>query len=633
MDRYNIERAAIYYRYSSAKDAQVENSQQRQEDQVKNFCIKNEWLIQWSGGDDSVSGDKDKPQLMELKRAVEEKQILIDVIVVSMWARLTRKEILDFHEDVQWIRNAGIKVAIQQENRIFDLSDENHSIELGVKVNEANRFLKTLSSNVRSGMEAKFRRGTLGYGRPPFGFDRDTNGKWIPNADMPLVKEIFDTFLSSSVIACVPIMRKAKRYQESGKAPSSTAVKTVLRNTIYIGMRTFAVAGTGRHGTIRGNKTSGSRNVNRLKESALEPLDVRHEIAPVIDDDVFEKAQKILDENKKRRPKRITSKYKYSGFVRCSCGCKLIADKRKKHVNYVCPKSKNLKAGCDVDIVGRKCLRENEITAIVRELSNVILRDMDFHLAVLDNMVNSINRKMTAKSIGGVEKMRRIEQMQKRKSQMWETMERIDDADYDAAQQAIENLSNRIKAEKESLNKEDIEIDELLNLQFEETQWDVTGNYLNRMIELAKTIADKEKAQAKKGDEVFIDENGEDDVMPEESWNNLVRYIEVDKAHQKDIRAIINDLMHGNEHSPLLSLIDEITVNWKKVDGRCRPYKVACRWKVNATTSSIDIGKEDKMGFGRRLQAALNGGAKASMDVLVVLYPTRGRAIARLERA
>ena len=54
-------------------------------------------------------------------------------------------------------------------------------------------------------------------------------------------------------------------------------------------MRTFAVAGTGRHGTIRGNKTSGSRNVNRLKESALEPLDVRHEIAPVIDDDVFEK--------------------------------------------------------------------------------------------------------------------------------------------------------------------------------------------------------------------------------------------------------------------------------------------------------------------------------------------------------
>ena len=91
--------------------------------------------------------------------------------------------------------------------------------------------------------------------------------------------------------------------------------------------------------------------------------------------------------------------------------------------------------------------------------------------------------------------------------------------------------------------------------------------------------------------------------------------------------------MHGNEHSPLLSLIDEITVNWKKADGRCRPYKVACRWKVNATTSSIDIGKEDKMGFGRRLQAALNGGANASMDVLVVLYPTRGRAIARLERA
>ena len=624
MVKYNIERAAIYYRYSSAKDAQVKNSQQRQEDNVKRYCIEKEWLIQWRGGDDSVSGDKEKPMLMELRKAVEEKQILIDVIVVSTWARLTRKELIGFQEDVSWIKDAGIKIALQQENRIFDLNDPNHSLELGYKVNEANRYLHTLSSNVRDGMEAKFRRGTLGYGRPPFGFDKNDDGMWVPNDDLPLVKQIFDTFLASSVIACVPIMRQAERYQVSGKAPSSSAVKTVLRNTIYIGMRTFGVAGTGRHGTIKGTATSGSRNVNRLAESALTPLDVRHEIAPVIDDDVFEKAQKILDNNKKRRPKRETAKYKYSGFVRCSCGCKLVADKRKTHITYVCPKSKNLKAGCDVDVVGRKTLLEKEITSIVRELSNVILRDTDFHKTVLNNMVKMINRKMTAKGVGGIERLRRIEQMEKRKAKMWETMSTIGDDEYDAAQVALERLGNAIKAEKEGLSKEDVELDELFHIKFEATEWDVTGKYLNSMLSLAKKIAESEKEE--RGSTVMDD--GE--VVSESDMKSIVRMVELSRKHTKEIKPIIKALFASNKHAPLLSLIDEITVSWKKKDGRCRPFKVSCKWKVNRDSSTINIDKDDEFGFAQRLRQSLFGGSNDSMDVHVVFYPTLGKAFARL---
>ena len=96
-------RAAIYYRYSSAKDAQIENSQKRQEDRLKEYCQRKEWLVEWRGGDDSVSGDKDKPVLNGLRKAVEDKEVLIDVLVVASWDRLTRRGLLSFGEDVKWL--------------------------------------------------------------------------------------------------------------------------------------------------------------------------------------------------------------------------------------------------------------------------------------------------------------------------------------------------------------------------------------------------------------------------------------------------------------------------------------------------------------------------------------------------
>ena len=622
-----IERAAIYYRYSSMKDAQVENSQQRQEDDVKRYCIKKEWTIEWRGGDDAVSGDKHKPQLMELKRAVEEKQIAIDVVVVATWARLTRKEIIGFQEDVAWIKNAGIRVAIQQEDRVFDLDHDMQ--ELTYKIAEAANYLKRLSSNVRSGQETKFRRGELGYGRPPFGFDKGIDGKWIPNEDLTLVKQMFETFVSTSVIACVPIMRKAKRYQESGKAPSATAVKTVLRNTIYIGYRTFGVDGTGRHGTVRGEVTSGSRNVNRMEESALAPVDVRHEITPTVDDELFFKAQKILDENKKRRPRRETAKYKYSGFVRCSCGVKFVADKRKNHIHYVCPRSKNLKAGCDIDVAGRKTLLEGEITSMVKELSNVILRDTDFHQAVLSNIVDSVNRKMIARGVNGVDKLRNIQRLEERKAKIWKSMIDLSDEDFEAAQHTVKSINERIELERESLSQEEVELEELLGMEFEETEWDVTGKYLNSMITLAKEIAEDEKASNKLGDLVMPD----GDVLPVGLINKVNRVRKLSRRVKGQVKKIIKGLMNGKDQTPLTSLIDEITVSFRKIDGRCRPYKVGCTWKVNAAKSTINLDKQDEFGFSQRLKTALYGGTNSTTVVRIVFYPTWKKAFAWIERA
>lgn len=613
MKSSDIENVALYYRYSSEKDAQVENSEKRQKEMLKGFCINKKWIVEWSGGDKATSGDKDKPALMELRKLIEDKQILVDAIVVSSWDRITRRHILNFHEDVKWIADAGILLVLQQENRIFDLNNPEDQITLGIKVYEASRYLKSLSNNVRSGMEVKFRNRTLGYGRPPFGYDK-VDGKLVPNEDLPLVQEIFETFSTNSVVACVPVMRKARRYQETGKAPSTTAVKTVLRNTIYIGYRTFGVAGTGRHGTIRGEVTSGSRNVNRIEESALPLWDVRDEVPPVIDEEIFNEVQKRLDSNKKARPKRKTAKYRYSGLVRCSCGCKLVADKRKKHINYVCPKSKNLKAGCDVDVVGRKTMRGEEIESIVDTMSKTILRDNTFHLNVLEGMVDYVLGRMVSEETGNREAAREIVRLEARKERMWEMVKTCGDEQFEAAQNAIQELTNEIEVLRNSLSVNTVGISDLLDNKFEECEWDITGTYLNKMMVLAKECAETKNPKTSK---------------PIGKAGQAQRY---GRKVMTAVNKIVTEVIKGREFTPLLSLMDELQVSWKKVDDRCRPHRIICRWRVNEVESKLEVDETayTKVNTGRR--KAIIGGVIGTLVVQIVLYPTRNKIFARLVR-
>ena len=122
-----------------------------------------------------------------------------------------------------------------------------------------------------------------------------------------MVKEIFETALSEGIVSAVNVMAGSKRYKNKQK-PTTTAVRHVLRNSIYIGIRTFGVAGTGRHGTIRDEVTRGTRNVDTRDNSALEPQDVSDLVPPVIDDSLFNRVQDMIEDNKRRQPTRSNTK-------------------------------------------------------------------------------------------------------------------------------------------------------------------------------------------------------------------------------------------------------------------------------------------------------------------------------------
>ena len=68
-------RVAIYYRFSSDKAAQVENSAARQKSELTAEALRLGWDIVWVDGDDQTSGDATKPKLEELKQKVLEKEV------------------------------------------------------------------------------------------------------------------------------------------------------------------------------------------------------------------------------------------------------------------------------------------------------------------------------------------------------------------------------------------------------------------------------------------------------------------------------------------------------------------------------------------------------------------------------
>ena len=281
-----------------------------------------------------------------------------------------------------------MKLAIKDKgSNLISLNDNQQLLLFQMEVFTANQYLKDLSAKVISGQTRRFKDKKLGFGRVPFGFNKqeskgDLGSTIVPNEDIVLVPKIYEHALKNNVQSAIEILRNSETYRKRSAEPTSAIVKTILRNPIYIGKRTFRVAGVGKHGTIRDNKTNTTYNKNRLKDAAL-VVDISDIVAPVIEEELFFKVQNILDENssqwkKGKRKNNQKKKYKYAGLLRCGhCGAKFVAEKKSKHVNYVCPQSKSKMLRCSG---GRKTVREEEVKQFIDKWVKDTWNDTGFHI-------------------------------------------------------------------------------------------------------------------------------------------------------------------------------------------------------------------------------------------------------------
>ena len=449
---------AIYFRYSSSQAAQVQNSEKRQRVELIEKALANDWNIVWNNGDKETSGDKTKPKLEELKKEVKSGKIKMDILLVSSFDRLTRKDSLEYSEDVSWIRDANAKLCILDNgNELIDLNDNQRLLLLQMKVFAGNQFLKDLASKTASGQTARFKRGELGFSNVPFGFDREGDSVKA-NGDMKIVKKVFEVFCKTEIIAdCIPEIMKSEKYKDNTKGANVAAVKRILRHPLYIGKRVWGVESPGDHFQVKGLKTKSGIQQNRLV-GATETLDVSESIGAFVEEKLWYRANAILDHNKelfgkKTRKRDKRSKYRYSGFVRCKCGKRFVGlTNPSGSISYRCPDAKLSYTVCGR--TGTKSISEKDIDSICKFVRKDLQKNEDFHRQNFDKYVSWLEKKKIRSVDDGASEIEKLEIKRKKLNSIIEAA--ISSSGGDVPQSVLDIVQKKreeIAAEEERLKE------------------------------------------------------------------------------------------------------------------------------------------------------------------------------------
>lgn len=464
-------RVAAYYRYSSDKWAQKDNSEERQKEKCLGLVVDRKWHLVEEFSDKETSGDDTKPDLMRLKERLET-DLDIDMLIVDDLSRLTRKGPLEVHEDLAWLRNQDVKLCQAKDGSIVDLNEPNSMLVLGIEVWKNNLYLKDLAKAVSGGMLTKFKQGRMGpMGPTPIGFDKVKLHKdvgpsyFVPNADLAVIREIFQQFLKGASIRSLALLleKTEKHKKKEGievKDPSAQSVKNILRNSIYCGIRCIGVRSVGKHSNLAGRKKKFNYNVNPLDYAAhyyeLEDL----EKAVSIDD--FLKVQEMLEGNKKSHRRREPSAgHRYSSYLICgNCGGHFVADyhprqgKPGAQVYYRCAAANQ---------VGRKCrnegtpfnrqVYEKELDGRIWRYHAQFLSQADFHIGVIDSLVVELKKRQATASLTGSKKLDELALLQQKYDYAWDYFKKETKVS-DANLKVISELSEQIERTKQEIENE-----------------------------------------------------------------------------------------------------------------------------------------------------------------------------------
>ncbi len=279
-----IRRCAIYTRKSTTHRLEHNVNSLVTQREISSAYIKSQqyrgWVEMPQRYDDGghSGGDLKRPALAQLMQDIEAGQI--DAVVVYKIDRLTRS-LLDFVRLIEIFDRQSITlVSISQ---AFDTSDSMGRMILNVLLTFSQFERELIAERVRDSIRTRKRHGRVHGGMPPFGYVAGAGGIHIDEAEAEIVRFIFAEFLRTRRYTAVMNAVREAGYRSSikvsrqgvprgGTPMSPGTVYGILRNPIYVGQ-------------IRGHDTT-YRGV--------------HE--PLISDEIWQAAQALSEERKKRSP-------------------------------------------------------------------------------------------------------------------------------------------------------------------------------------------------------------------------------------------------------------------------------------------------------------------------------------------
>ena len=312
---------ACYIRVST--DDQTEFSPDAQIKAIKEYAKKNRITLtkEHIYIDEGISGKRaeKRPAFMQMIGAAKTKPKPFDIILVHKFDRFARSREDSVVYKSLLKKEAGIKVVSITES----IEDDKFSIILEAMLEAmAEYYSLNLAEEVKKGMTEKAARGGL-QSRASFGYRIESNKLVIVPEQAAFVRFIFNKFAGGEMS-----MRGLAEYANDNGITShrgcpfeNRTIDYILNNPVYIGMLRWTPTGRSR------------RNFNNPDTIIAKG---GHE--PIIDLNLWERAQKAIADNKelygKRQKTTVFINSWSNGLVKCgSCGKSLV---RNGHQYYRC---------------------------------------------------------------------------------------------------------------------------------------------------------------------------------------------------------------------------------------------------------------------------------------------------------
>ena len=293
---------AIYVRVSTEEQAQEGFSIRAQEQKLKDFARIKDWSIYKIYTDEGISGKNltERPAMQELIADVESGAV--ENVLVFKIDRLTRST-----ADLIYLTDL-----FNQKNCAFNSLTES----IDTQTPSGRMFLKIIGifaeferenivERVKTGIERKVREGYSIGGNTSYGYDRPKHQKVqeINETEAAIVREVFDMYVNQgvSIHGITRRLNVRKTPTKQGVSWGNHGIRDMLSNCNYIGKVRHHVKDPERSYSVEG----------------------RHEA--IVEEEIFETAQKMLANSKKAAPRKKPREESYfSGFLFCGgCGYKL----------------------------------------------------------------------------------------------------------------------------------------------------------------------------------------------------------------------------------------------------------------------------------------------------------------------
>ena len=355
-------KSALYVRVSTSNQADEGESLDEQTNTLKNFCIYRKWDNYTVYREEGYSGKNfNRPAFQQMLIDINKGNI--NTVIVKKVDRLSRS-IIDFENLYKTFETKNVDLISLQEN--FDTSSAMGRCVLRIILSFAQLEREQTSERTIDVMAYRAKQGLFNGGYPRLGYDIDYENKCliINESEVPIVNEIFKTYLLLGSLSETAITFNNKGYRmkswmtksgvsRGGEKFQKNNISRILNDHIYIGK---------------------VRYKNQI-------YDGQHQA--IINEGLFEDAQAMLHANLRTKTgyRQSENTYYLKGLVRCGvCNSAMTpsftVSKGNKYFYYRCINDNDSsKNPCRVGSVNARRLEELVINELNYLTENPLIID------------------------------------------------------------------------------------------------------------------------------------------------------------------------------------------------------------------------------------------------------------------